>query len=369
MKIVHFIFSLRRGGAERVTVELCGALKKKGHGAIICTIVPKNDYKAETQAAAIPVFPLTSNLDFKFPLDWLKTAILLRRFIAIHKPDVLHVHTTVAEFITWIARISNPTIVTLHSKRSWWKKATGIREKIWSFAFKRAYKKKNWRLIAVSNYVRESLNGFRCVTNPIYIIHNGINSEKFVRDSARNKIEFRIVVLGSLYWIKRPIAALAAFRMLVKEIPSAKLIYAGDGEDKSELQRCISAWELGDSVQLLGQVQDVKALLSESDVLWQLSISEGFPMSVLEAMACEVPVIASNVGGIPELVKDEETGFLVGGGNVENILDATINLAKDSSLALKFGTAARKRVNDYFDQKIIVEKYIEVYLQCINTFR
>jgi glycosyltransferase involved in cell wall biosynthesis len=138
-------------------------------------------------------------------------------------------------------------------------------------------------------------------------------------------------------------------------------VIAGEGPDRRRLEREISALGLEDSVRLVGERSDVSRLLANGDVFVLSSRSEGLPMSVLEAMATGLPVVASRVGGVPELLDDGEEGILVRPGQVGYLAAARAHLIAEPATRRRLGDAARARAEAYFDLEPFRQAHLELY--------
>jgi glycosyltransferase involved in cell wall biosynthesis len=142
---------------------------------------------------------------------------------------------------------------------------------------------------------------------------------------------------------------------------AVRLRIAGDGPDRPQLVAEIERLGLADVIELLGTSGDIGALLGAADVFVLASASEGLPMSVLEAMAAGTPVVASQVGGMPELVNDGETGVLVPPGDPAALAAALARLAADPALRGRFGAAGRRRAEAEFSLAGFHAQHLAVY--------
>ena len=160
--------------------------------------------------------------------------------------------------------------------------------------------------------------------------------------------------------VKRVTAAIEVFRQIHAAVP-ARLLMVGDGPDLAEATEQAKAAGLGDAVRFLGDQEQVVPLLSVSDLFLMPSAQESFGLAALEAMACEVPVVASSVGGVPELVEDGVTGILCPPDDLAAMANASIRLLTDEKLHSRMAQAARKRAVDRFTDTRIVPMYEAYY--------
>jgi N-acetyl-alpha-D-glucosaminyl L-malate synthase BshA len=150
------------------------------------------------------------------------------------------------------------------------------------------------------------------------------------------------------------------FRQVHAAVPS-RLLMVGDGPDLPDAAAQVRAAGLSDAVRFLGDQEQVVQLLSASDLFLMPSAQESFGLAALEAMACEVPVVASRVGGVPELVADGVTGFLFPPDDLESMANASIRLLTDAALHSRMAAAARQRAAERFADRKIIPMYEGFY--------
>ena len=162
----------------------------------------------------------------------------------------------------------------------------------------------------------------------------------------------------------RPVKRVSAVVEIFKRIHAAvksRLLMVGDGPDLAEASQCARDAQLGDSVRFLGDQEQVVQLLSVSDLFLMPSVQESFGLAALEAMACDVPVVASAVGGVPELVDNGVTGFLCPPDDLGAMADASIRLLTDDKLHSRMAQASRKRAVVHFADTKIIPMYEAYY--------
>jgi glycosyltransferase involved in cell wall biosynthesis len=168
-----------------------------------------------------------------------------------------------------------------------------------------------------------------------------------------------LIAVGRLKAPKDFLTLIRALAALADQEYEALIV--GDGPDRSEVEAEIRRLGLEDRVQLAGERSDVPELLAASDVFVLSSRSEGLPVSVLEAMAAELPIVASRVGGVAELVVDRETGILVPPGDDAALAGALGRLVKDGELRRRLGAAGRARAESSFDLSGFRHAHLELY--------
>ena len=150
------------------------------------------------------------------------------------------------------------------------------------------------------------------------------------------------------------------FEIVQAELP-ARLVFAGDGPERSMGEKYCREHNLMNKVSFLGKLDNVPTLMGCADVLLLPSEFESFGLVALEAMSCEIPVVATNVGGLPEVIKHGETGFLGELGNVKQMAEQVLMILKNPDLKAKMSAAGRRRAVELFDQRNIVPLYEHYY--------
>jgi glycosyltransferase involved in cell wall biosynthesis len=230
------------------------------------------------------------------------------------------------------------------------------------------------RYIAVSQYVKELLRTqFGWSGEKIVVILNGIDMERFGADrdpGLRRRLsrdESRSVVLAVTRLT--PQKGLPVLLEALGSVPNAQVVVAGEGPDREALAAQANALGVADRVDFLGHRTDVAQLLACSDVVVLPSLYEGLPLSVLEAMASERPVVATAVGGTDEAVVDGETGFLVPPGDPASLADALKKVLDDPELARRLARAGKHRAETLFSARHMVEQVTAVYDDLLGTAR
>jgi glycosyltransferase involved in cell wall biosynthesis len=180
------------------------------------------------------------------------------------------------------------------------------------------------------------------------------------------------VVIGSaarLVPLKGISFLIDAVARLATELPGLQLEIAGTGEEEDSLRKQAAQLGIGDRVRFLGWREDLGRVMSAWQLYCQPSIEEGLGITVLEAMATGLPVIASDVGGIPEVVQHGVTGYLVSVGSVEALSEHLRLLVQNRELRQELGSAGYRRVREQFSEELMVSRVVEVYDQVLNGTR
>jgi N-acetyl-alpha-D-glucosaminyl L-malate synthase BshA len=223
-------------------------------------------------------------------------------------------------------------------------------------------------MTAVSNYLRQETHDHFEVTNGIEVIPNFIDTDRFHR---QDKEHFKqalcpngekvIVHVSNFRPVKNTKQVIDIFQRVQNEYADVKLLLVGDGPERVPTER--KARDLGvfEDVRFLGKQDPIEEILSIADIFLMPSDSETFGLAALEAMACHVPTVVSDVGGLPELVNDEETGYLCPVGDVDAFSDRILALLNDEPLHNRMAQAARDRAVDTFDIDRVVPMYERYY--------
>lgn len=223
------------------------------------------------------------------------------------------------------------------------------------------------RVVAVGECVRAALVHNEGIPRErIEVIYNGVDLERVnlpaARADARAELglaeeSFGILMVARLDPIKDHRAAVAAMARLRAKRPNARLFLAGDGPERANIERAAREHGASDIVRLLGTRRDIPRLLAAADAFLLTSVSEGIPLTVIEAMGASLPVVATRVGGLPEVVTDGETGFLVPSGDAAAIAAALDRLAGDPDLRRRLGASGRVQALARFREEEMMDRY------------
>jgi N-acetyl-alpha-D-glucosaminyl L-malate synthase BshA len=221
------------------------------------------------------------------------------------------------------------------------------------------------RVTAVSRFLKERTEASFGITRPIEVIHNFVDPAVFAprrRSSLRlAPPETRILMHASNFRLVKNIPAVIHIFAEVRKRLAAKLVMVGDGPEKAGAEQLTRELGLERDVLFLGNQDCMEELLPLADVFLLPSSSESFGLVALEAMSAEVPVVASNVGGIPEVVDHGVTGFLHDPGHSAGFVTSVLKLLGNESLRRSMGRRARRVARERFSTDEMVDRYVRVY--------
>jgi len=225
---------------------------------------------------------------------------------------------------------------------------------------------------AVSRFLKEKTLTNYYINKDIEVIHNFIDSDLYkpvcneqFREHIAPDNERILIHTSNFRQVKRVSDTIKILEIVKKEIPT-KLILIGDGPDRSECERLTRELKLENDVKFLGKQDGLENLLSVADIFLMPSQSESFGLSALEAMSCGVPVISSSVGGLPELIVHNKTGYIAEFGDVDRMAKYTLELLKKKKKYNSFSKNSRERAEKVFEKKLIVPQYIKYYEKILS---
>ncbi len=369
MRVLHIIPNLERGGAERVLLGISKYCLKCHIEVKLCVLGTKNLYPEETTDRLSPEI-LGFSLSYRNPLYVLAKVRRLRRLIRDWQPDIVHSHLwPAARMAGWALKtVKIPHLVHIHDTMGWLS-ARNLRSRMMRLLTRTALRNPNTYFVAVGRSVADYTRRYlRWIPDRIEVIYNGFDVERFARGTVgvenRPTGPGRMCVLGTAARLVPNKGIDVLLRALQKAaLPcSWELRIAGDGSQRNALEELSGSLAIGHQVRFFGTVTDMGEFYAQLDLYIQPSLFfEGLPLVLTEAMACGVPVIATDVGAARELVRDGTDGFIVPPGDVESLADAIRNLAENIQLRQKMGQNARQRVWAEFSSDQMGRKTVELY--------
>jgi glycosyltransferase involved in cell wall biosynthesis len=395
LKIREFTYPTYVGGIETCLKELCPKLSEKGVNVTLMTCADRNlpahtiEHGVETIRLDFMkiISSLTSNLKKRGiiygmmarAIFLLILPLYLSKFVKEKNIDILHVHclSALSALTTSLTgRLTNKIIlITIHGTfLKHYPEILPFPVNLLVYASEKTYiQHANYAMILVEDaYTMEILLKLGVPKGKIEVLpYPGVDLSKFKKTKSKKTSEEIIIFHHGRLVKKRGIDYLInALPEVVKSFPNVKLVIAGDGPEKEKLTKLASHINVSKHVEFKGIVPHDKLadLIQQSDIIVIPSIIEGHSKSLLEAMAVGKTVIATNVGGIAEVVKDNENGLLVEPKNHDQISNAILKILKDKKLAEKLGRNALKTAKD-FNIEILAEREAYTYKKIIKQLR
>jgi glycosyltransferase involved in cell wall biosynthesis len=334
----------------------------------ICVYLMKNSEKPNFfEEKGLKVFYITKRKDFhhfNFWIIWKLSRILRRENV-----DILHCHRHKATFYGTIAATLAGTPVIVSHVHGICRTRNLKRKLINFFVLKKVNK-----IITVSKAVKEDVLGTNTFVQPdkVVSIGNSINYERYAnvpltKTQAKERLNlppnaFVFGTVGRLAPTKGQTYLIRVFEKVEEALPLAQLILVGDGRLRNELEQQVAETPYGDSIHFLGHRDNIPELLRAMDTFVFPSIAEGLPRALLEAMAAGVPCIGAAAGGIPEIITNNETGFLVPPKDENALAEAMIKSAELSEAErTNLTEKAKQYVRNLYAHKIVIEKLQGLY--------
>lgn len=363
MRILFLISSSGFYGAEAAVANLAVGLRRLGCTAVVASmqnrIYPENGFEKRIRALGIDVVsvPCRSRLD-RATVRW------IRDFARVESFDVLHAHGYKADLHgLWAGRRMDAMLVaTCHN----WT-GGGLRDSMYDFVDHVVLTGFS-RIVAVSDAVRRSLRAFGIPDWRISVIANGVDLRRFTRPAAgiAGEVNIRcgavVGFVGRLVPDKGVDLLLHSMRVVLRSHPETVVIIAGDGPARADLERLSTQLGIEGNVRFMGARSDVEALYSVLDVVVLPSRNEGAPMTVMEAMAAGRAVVATRVGGVPDIVVDGESGLLVQPDDIGGLAKALECLLADGDQRAAMGTQGRRLAEARHSAESVARRYLDVYL-------
>lgn len=365
------------GGSGVIATELGKALAEKGHSIHFITysqpvrldFFSENISYHEVSVANYPLFEYA-------PYESALTSKLVD-VVKYEKLDILHVHYAIPHAsVAWLAKqilatqgIFIPVVTTLHGTDITLVGKDMSFEPVVTFAINHSD-----GVTTVSESLKSDTYANFRIEKEIEVIHNFIDLKRFskkAKDHFKKAIapfgEKLIVHTSNFRKVKRVEDVVNVFDKVIKKVPS-KLLLIGDGPERPAIEKLCRDLGNCDHVRFLGKQEAIEEILSVCDLFIMPSESESFGLAALEAMACQVPVISSNTGGMPELNIHNQTGFLSNVGDIEDMAKNSIELLSDPDKHARFRKNALAQAKN-FDIHVILPRYEQYYQKVIDEMK
>lgn len=352
-KVLHLITSLELGGAQSGLLLGLPRFENDEYEHILCSITDRMNMAEEFENVGVKTMSLQLHNKTDFMVVW-----RLRKLLKEVKPDVLHTYLLHGNLLGRVvgSLTGLPVIIsserTIGQARRWGRILTRLTNplaqavEVNSSAGKLSVIKD---LGVPESKVRIIRSGFDLNSITCQNVETNIRNELGLNEDTRV-----ILMAGRLRPVKGIDYGIRAFTKLVEDVPNAHLIIAGDGEERENLEGLARSLSVHEKSTFLGVRSDLPGLLRESDAFLLPSLNEGFPRVAVEALAIGCPVVATNVGGTPEIVIDGQTGILVESKNSGQMADGLSNLLNDRALTRGLVESGKKLAGEF-----AIERYVD----------
>ena len=366
INVLHLIETSEPGGSESVLAYIVKNLDSDNYSSLVC-LLGEGWLTQKLSELGIEYMILRNDRPYD-PIFLKKLIQLIKR----RRIDIIHSHEFMMNIYGSVAgKLSGiPMVGTVHGKLYFPEKKSRI------LSYKLAVALCS-RMVLVS----EDLKAFFIQTlglrnqKKLLMLYNGIDIDKYaaIKDTTQLKIELGIkadsvvaCTIGSLFKVKGIPYLLEAVDKVRMSYPDFKLLIAGEGNQMDDLQKQARALNLGDTVCFMGFRDDIPGVLSISDFYICSSLSEGLSLSILEAIAASKPVIATRVGGNPEIIQDGRNGYLVPPADSESLADKIKCLIGNANLRKEMGLESARTAREKFSLRQMILNYQNLYDQLLR---
>ncbi len=367
IKIAHLITDLDIGGTELMLLKVLRNSDKKLYDHLVISLKSEGKVAKGIEALGIRVISLNVKW-YNFPLCFMRLCRILRK----EKPDIVHNYLFHAEMAGRLCGKMAGVPVIISSLRS-----VNVGSDLRQFFLKITDGLVNG-VTAVSKKVAEEHIGRQTTKkDKIRVIYNGLEVDKAVAMENKNELKRRIGVpltsyvvlsVGNLRPVKGYSFIFEALEMLLSKGKDVKLLIVGDGSYKRNLEIELQDKGISENVIFAGEKEELSDFLNMADTFVMASLWEGLPNSLLEAMAAGLPIIATKVGGIPEVVDDNENGLLIDPKDSKALAQAIERMISDKEFAMRLSNNAQKFVRDNFGIERTVKDLDSLYTELLKKY-
>jgi len=367
VKVLHLINNLNREGAQIVIFNLVSSNTQEDIQHLVCARQPGGQLQDALKQKGIKVFVpecyygiLKTGHSIKF----------IKQIIKNEAIDLIHAHMADAAFLGWIvARKCSLPLVISHHGHDLLPKCSKLCRVVYKLLVTVAahYAKIN---IAVSHSVAErAQHQFFLNNDRVTVITNGVpvpSGDHITKQNKSDKRELRIVTVGRLIELKGQSQLINAAAQLVKKYQNILFFLIGDGPLKKELQLRADELDIADHIVFTGSIADVPVYLNTADIYVSTSCSEGMPMATLEAMAWNVPVVASDIPGNRTVVEDGKTGLLYQAGNAAALAEIVDSIIENPIMTRERARQARQMVEEKYSADVTSKAHNKMYEKILS---
>ena len=370
-RICHVLHSLNTGGAEVLACEFGRRHHDEFDVSYVCLDEAGNMASTmRDEGFRVTVFNRKPGFDYD----------LTKRLFKLFRDEriaIVHAHQYAPFFYSAVSRVilrnTPPILFTEHGRAF-----PDMRRPKRCLA-NRVLLKRNDRVVAVGKQVKQALIEFEEIPEKrIDVIYNGVAINRYsnpitteqriaIRTSLNTPPDAPVVIqVARLHPLKDHITAIQTFAKTVSKLPNSKFWIVGDGEEHEKITQEIQKLAIADNVRLLGNRADVEVLMHAADAFLLTSISEGIPLTVIEAMFAGIPCVCTNVGGLPEIIKHGSNGLLAPARNPDALSTQLIEVLTNKDRARSLGQTGKSEAMLKFSDQAMQDAYRDVYHQMLS---
>ncbi|MDD5045003.1 MAG: glycosyltransferase family 4 protein [Candidatus Omnitrophica bacterium] len=365
MNILFLANHLNTGGITSYLLTLSAGLEKRGHRVFIASSGGDRENDFLGQGAVLLKVPLRTKSEASPGVIFSLFRIL--PVLKKEKIDLIHANTRVTQALAfWLYKFSRvPYVSTCHGFFR-----PSLHRKLFPFWGK--------KVIAISDSVSEHLiKDFKIDPEKVKLIYNGIDVEKF-REQARDSVEAAkknlglkagpvVGIIARLSEVKGHIYLIQAFKEVLRSRPDAQLFIVGEGKTHKELVDAVATLGMLESVKFVPRIDDTRKALMAMDIFVMPSLAEGLGLALMEAMASGLAAVASDIGGLRNLISDHQNGILVKPEDPAGLARAILELLNDAAKRKSYADRARKFILENFSQDKMVTETLNLYQACLGV--
>lgn len=380
MRILYLITQSEFGGAQRYVFDLAINLKSEFNVIVAAGKDGKNnEFENLLKENRIDFYSIPHLKRKISPLNDLLAIFEILKLIKKLKPDIVHLNSSKVSILgSIVAKICS--LYAIYTVHGWvFNEPMPKCKKLFYFLAEKLTSFLKNKIVCISRLDYDiAKSKLRIKEEKLSLIYHGIRPLNFIsREEARKKIKERcemrnakceiiIGTIANLYKTKGLEYLIEAVKILMNELRATsyelRAIIIGEGTERKNLENLIKKYNLEKNIFLLGNIKNAAELLPALDIYICSSVKEGFPYSILEAMSAGLPIVSTNVGGIPEIVDDGKNGLLIEPHNPEKLAEKIKILIEDEALRKEFIKEAKKTANEKFKLSEMIKKTKEIYL-------
>lgn len=363
IKLLYVIHTMNNGGAEALAIRLAEQLNKSHFPTAVCSLSDEGPLKEILVEKQIPFFTLGKKAGKDLGLIW-----RLKDFVSKRKYTIVHTHNQGPLLYAGLAKVFGGKFLLVHTEHINETKEISYSTK--DILYNKFLYRQLDGFISIARHLTKyfrshyNLSHAQLTTIPNSIAIETAPSLPISELRRELGLSDETVIVGNISALrpqKDHRTLIKAMEIIVSKMPNIVLVIAGEGESRHELFEYVRQFELGQHIRFLGYRPDVKELLAQFDLFVLSSLYEGLPLCILEAMAAGLAVVATNVEGTNELVRNGQTGLLVPSKQPEQFADAIITVLRDQNLRERMGVAGQQLVADEYNFEKMIDSYASYY--------